>query len=82
MCKTAGGFHSKKWRHPRSCHNNDHPCRQVHQRETPGAILSAHDLDETQLDETCPNCAGDHDENQVVEYSDGSDSSDSQMDIY
>ena len=36
---------------------------------------------ETQLDETCPNCAGDHDENQVDEYSDGSDSSDSEMDI-
>ena len=43
------------------------------------AIPSAHDLDETQLDETCPNCAGDHDENQVDEYSDGSDSSDSEM---
>ena len=38
------------------------------------AIPSAHDLDETQLDETCPNCAGDHDENQVDENSDGSDS--------
>ena len=36
---------------------------------------------ETQLDETSPNCAGDHDENQVDEYSDGSDSSDSEMDI-
>ena len=45
------------------------------------AIPSAHDLDETQLDETCPNCAGDHEENQVDEYSDGSDSSDSEMDI-
>ena len=45
------------------------------------AIPSAHDIDETQLDETCPNCAGDHDKNQVDEYSDGSDSSDSEMDI-
>ena len=28
------------------------------------AIPSAHDLDETQLEpETCPNCAGDHDQN-------------------
>ena len=45
------------------------------------AIPFAHDLDETQLDETCPNCAGDHDENHVDEYSDGSDSSDSEMDI-
>ena len=45
------------------------------------AVSSANDLDETQLDETCPNCAGDHDENQVDEYSDGSDSSDSEMDI-
>ena len=36
---------------------------------------------ETQLDKTCPNCAGDHDENQVDEYNDGSDSSDSEMDI-
>ena len=41
------------------------------------AIPSAHDLDETRLDETCPNCAGDHDESQVDEYSNGSDSSDS-----
>ena len=45
------------------------------------AIPSAHYLDETQLDETCPNCSGDHYENQVDEYSDGSDSSDSEMDI-
>ena len=45
------------------------------------AIPSAHDLDETQLNERCPNCAGDHDGNQVDEYSDGSDSSDSEMDI-
>ena len=45
------------------------------------AIPSAHDLDETQLDESCPNFAGDHDENKVDEYSDGSDSSDSEMDI-
>ena len=43
------------------------------------AIPSAHDL--SQIEETCPNCAGDHDENQVDEYSDGSDSSDSEMDI-
>ena len=44
-------------------------------------IPSGHDLNETQLDETCPNCARDHDENQVDEYSDGSDSSVSEMDI-
>ena len=37
------------------------------------AIPSAPDLDETQLDETCPNSAGDHNENQVDEYSDRSD---------
>ena len=35
---------------------------------------------QTKLDETCPNCAGDHEENQVDEYSDGSDSSNSEMD--
>ena len=45
------------------------------------AIPSVHDLDETQLDETCPNYAGDYDENQVDEYSDRSNSSDSEMDI-
>ena len=44
------------------------------------AIPFAHDLDETQLGETCPNCAGDHIENQVDENS-GSDSSDWEMDI-
>ena len=37
------------------------------------AISSAHDLSETQLDKNFPNSAGDHDENQVDEYSDGSD---------
>ena len=45
------------------------------------AIPSAHDLNETQLSKTCPNCAGDHDKNRVDEYSDRSDSSDSKMDI-
>ena len=45
------------------------------------AISSAHDLSETQLDKNFPNSAGDHDENQVDEYSDGSDSSDSEIDI-
>ena len=42
------------------------------------AISSAHDLSQTQLDK---NSAGDHDENQVDEYSDRSDSSDSEIDI-
>ena len=51
----------------------------MYERKQP--IPSAHDLDETQLDETCPNCAGDHDENQADENSDGSDSSNSEMDI-
>ena len=45
------------------------------------AISSAHDLSETRLDKNFPNSAGDHDENQVDEYSDGSDSSDSEIDI-
>ena len=45
------------------------------------AISSAHDLSETQLYKNFPNSAGDHDENQVDEYSDGSDSSDSEIDI-
>ena len=49
MCKTAGGLHSKKWRHPRSCHSNDHPCRQIHQRETPGAKSHSQSVSSTAL---------------------------------